>query len=57
MERGTCSEWLAYLDEMDPPPEAWRDPEFVNAVSWILICFIPRRLGQRLIDAGYSSNV
>ena len=51
MERGTCSEWLAFLDEMNPVDDAWRDPAFVQGVSWLLIMFLPRRLSQQLIDA------
>lgn len=51
MERGTCKQWLDYLDRLQVPDEAWRDPEFVNSVAWLMICFIPRRLGQRLAEA------
>ena len=56
MRKGTCKDWLRYLDEMDPPDEAWRDPEFVNAVSWVMVCFMPRRLNQRMIDAGFATE-
>jgi len=51
MQGRTCAEWLAYLDALDPADEAWRDPEFTSAISWVMLMFIPRRLGQRLIDA------
>jgi len=51
MQGRTCSEWLAFLDELNPVDEAWRDPAFVSTISWIMLMFIPRRLGQRLIDA------
>lgn len=52
MERGTAHEWLQQLDALNPVDEAWRDPEFCASVSWLMICFIPRRMGQLLINAG-----
>ena len=48
----TAHEWLAWLDEANPPAEAWRDPDWVSAVSWVMLCFMGRRLAQRLSDAG-----
>jgi hypothetical protein len=57
MERGTCQEWLQRLDAMDPPAAAWRDPVFVQAVSWTMCSFLWRRLNQRLIDAGYAADL
>jgi hypothetical protein len=55
MERGTCQEWLQRLDAMDPPAAAWRDPVFVQAVSWVMVMFIPRRMSQLLSEAGRGS--
>jgi hypothetical protein len=53
----TCAEWLRYLDEMNPPVEAWSDPDFTSAVSWVMVSFMWRRLNQRLIDAGFAHDV
>jgi hypothetical protein len=52
MEPQTCHQWLQQLDELDPPPEAWRDPDFCAATSWVMLLFLPRRMGQLLINAG-----
>jgi len=51
MQKGTAHEWLEYLDQLNPHPDGWRDPEFVYAVSWLMLNFIPRRMGQRLAEA------
>lgn len=48
----TVQGWLKLLDNCKPPDEAWRDPDFVQMISWAMVMFIPRRLGQRLIDTG-----
>jgi hypothetical protein len=52
MNSGTPSQWLQQLDELDPPAEAWLDPEFVDAVSWAMLMFLWRRVNQLLINAG-----
>lgn len=52
MNKGTPTEWLDYVADMQPPPEAWSDPNFVQGVSWVLLSFLWRRMNQRLIDAG-----
>ena len=52
MKKGTAHDWLEFLDNCDPPDEAWRDGEWVQAISWCLLMFVPRRLAQRLSDAG-----
>ena len=51
MERGTCTQWLHYLDELNPDPDGWRDPEFVKAISWTMLMFLPRRMSQMLAEA------
>ena len=51
MQRGTANQWLTYLDQLRVPDEAFRDPDFVAGVSWVMINFIPRRMGQRLAEA------
>lgn len=48
----TVQEWLALLDSINPTEDAWRDPGFVQMISWVMIQFLPRRLCQRLIDTG-----
>ena len=53
----TCADWLAYLDQIDPPDFAWRDPDFTSAVSWVMVSFMWRRLNQRMIDAGFATDV
>ena len=57
MMKKTCADWLVYLDQMDPPDVAWRDPDFTSAVSWVMVSFMWRRLNQRLIDAGYAHDI
>ena len=52
-ERGvTVQDWLKLLDSLNPTEDAWRDPEFVQMISWVMLMFMPRRLSQRLIDTG-----
>jgi len=55
MEPQTCHQWLQQLDELDPPPEAWRDPDFCYEVSAVMLMFLWRRLNQRLINAGAAT--
>ena len=57
MDPKTCHQWLQQLDDLDPPDEAWRDPDFCAEVSWVMLMFLPRRLGQLLIDAGAAPAV
>ena len=47
-------EALNYLDHLNPNEAAWSDPEWVMFISCLMLQAIPRRLGQRLIDAGYA---
>jgi len=49
-----CSTALEWLDGLNPTDEDWSDPDFVLVVSSIMLQGIPRRLGQRLIDAGFA---
>ena len=57
MRKGTAADWLHQLDTMNVTDEAWSDPEFVDVVSWVMLMFIPRRLNQRLIDAGFAEAI
>ena len=43
---------LDYLDNLKPTDKDWSDPDFVAVISCLMVQAIPRRLGQRLIDAG-----
>ena len=52
MESRTCHEWLQQLDELDPVDDAWHDPDFVQATSWVMLLFLWRRMNQLLINAG-----
>ncbi len=52
----TCKQYLRQLDEMVPSDEDWNDPEFVYLASWMMLMFLPRRLNQKLIDAGYAQD-
>lgn len=53
MEEGrTCEGWLIWLDQQRPTEQQWRDPDYVYLISQVMIYFLPRRLGQMLIDAG-----
>ena len=54
MEKGTAHNWLVYLDQLEVVDEAWKDPDFVSAVSWVMLMFVWRRLNQRIIDAGFA---
>ena len=51
-----AKEVLNYLDNLHPTDRDWRDPDFVCLVSCLMIQAIPRRLGQRLIDAGFGQE-
>ena len=55
MESQTCHQWLQQLDELDPPAEAWRDPDFTAEVSWVMLLFLWRRMNQLLINAGAAT--
>lgn len=48
----TCGAWLDWLAVQQPSEEDWRNPEYVQTVSWVLLMFSWRRVNQRLIDAG-----
>ena len=54
MEKSGAKEVLNYLDNLHPTDRDWRDPDFVMVTSALMIQAIPRRLGQRLIDAGFA---
>ena len=56
MDKGTPKQWLSLLDTMNVVDEAWQDPHFVDEISWVMLMFIPRRLCQRLIDAGFADD-
>ena len=47
---------LNYLDNLQPTDRDWRDPDFVLVTSALMLQAIPRRLGQRLIDAGFAQE-
>ena len=53
-EMSSAKEVLDYLDQLRPTDRDWRDPDFVCLVSCLMLQAIPRRLGQRLIDAGFA---
>jgi hypothetical protein len=55
MEPQTCHQWLQQLDELDPVDDAWRDPAFIQGVSWVMLMFLWRRMGQLLINAGAAT--
>ena len=58
MKQGaTCKEWLELLDACSPADQAWRDPGFVQMISWVMILFMWRRMNQRLIDAGAAHEL
>lgn len=50
----TAEAWLDWLAVQHPTDADWRDPEFVQLVSWALLLFTWRRMNQRLIDAGVA---
>ena len=47
----TCQGWLIWLDQQRPTEEHWKNPEYLLHISQVMLWFIPRRLGQILIDA------
>ena len=47
---------LHYLDNLRPTDADWRNPDFVCLVSCLMLQAIPRRCGQRLIDAGFAEE-
>ena len=53
---GTATEWLFYLDNLKPDDSLWRDTEFVWLTSWVMLMFIPRRLGEILIINGFAED-
>lgn len=57
MNKAGAKEVLAYLDELNPPDWAWRDPHFVMVHSCLMYQAIMFRLGQRLIDSGYAKEL
>ena len=53
----TCQGWLIWLDQQRPTDEQWADPEYVYRICQIMVLFMPRRLGQILIDADEAVDV
>ena len=51
-----CREALDDLDNLQPSAATWDDSGFVMELSCLMIQVIPRRLGQRLIDAGFAQE-
>jgi len=45
---------LEFLDNCNPPEDAWRDSEWVGFISCLMLLSIHRRCGQKLIDAGFG---
>ena len=53
----TCQGWLIWLDQQNPTEEHWSDPNYLYLISQIMLLFIPRRMGQMLIDAGEVQDI
>ena len=53
----SCEGWLVWLSQQRPSEADWDDPEYLHLLSWAMLMFIPRRLGQLLIDAGEAVDV
>ena len=57
MQPMTCQQYLHQLDELLPTDEDWKDPEMCGYISWMMIMFLPRRMNQKLIDAGFAVDL
>jgi hypothetical protein len=50
----TIKEALHFLDTCSPSEADWRDPEWVEFISFVMLMTIHCRCGQMLINAGYA---